>query len=166
MIPGVYTLRELQEAIATDQQRWQPLVFTNGCFDIIHAGHVRYLQVAKSMGRSLVVGLNNDESVRTIKPARSDAPRRPIVPELQRAEVLAALRAVDGVVIFDDPTATRLIEALKPDVYVKGGDYSLETLPEAPVVLACGGRIEFVKVEIPTSTTAIVNRILNGERVG
>lgn len=166
MIPGLYTLRELQEAIATDQQRWQPLVFTNGCFDIIHAGHVRYLQGAKSMGRSLVVGLNSDRSVRTIKPPRSDAPCRPIVPELQRAEVLAALKAVDGVVIFDDPTATRLIEALKPDVYVKGGDYSRETLPEASVVLACGGRIEFVKVEIPTSTTAIVNRILNQERVG
>jgi bifunctional ADP-heptose synthase (sugar kinase/adenylyltransferase) len=88
------------------------------------------------------------------------------VPELQRAEVLAALRAVDGVVIFDNPTATGLIEALKPDVYVKGGDYRLETLPEAPVVLGCGGRIELVEVEIATSTTAIVNRILNQAPLG
>lgn len=166
MISGLYTLSKLQEAIAADKERWRPLVFTNGCFDIIHAGHVRYLGVAKSLGRSLVVGLNSDASVRTIKPPQSNAPCRPIVPEAQRAEVLAALKAVDGVVMFDDPTASGLIEALNPDIYVKGGDYKPETLPEAHIVQACGGRIEFVQVEIPTSTTAIVECILNQSRLG
>lgn len=163
MTSGIYNLSELQEAIMADQQRWRPLVFTNGCFDLIHAGHVRYLQVAKSLGRSLIVGLNSDKSVHAIKSSWSGT-LRPIVPEEQRAEVLAALRAVDGVVIFDAPTATCLIEVLNPDIYVKGDDYSLENLPEAPVVRACGGQIELVKVEIPTSTTAIINRILSTKR--
>lgn len=161
MILGVYTLKELSQVIAADPSRWRPLVFTNGCFDLLHTGHVRYLQVAKSLGRSLVVGLNSDQSVRAIKPHQQGLPPRPIVPEQQRAEVLAALKPVDGVVIFHSLTATGLIEALKPDIYVKGGDYSLETLPETPAVQAYGGQIELVKVEIPTSTTAMINRILH-----
>ena len=161
MIPGVYTLNELQQTLAAAPEHWRPLVFTNGCFDLLHAGHVRYLQVAKSLGRSLVVGLNSDRSVKTIKQQTPGCPPRPIVTETQRAEVLAALKSVDGVVIFSEATATLLIEALQPDIYVKGGDYSLETLPEASVVQAYGGRIELVKVEIPTSTTAIIDRILN-----
>ena len=160
MIPNVYSLNELKEAIASDASRWRPLVFTNGCFDLLHAGHVRYLQVAKSLGRSLVVGLNSDRSVQTIKPHKPGSPPRPIVPEMQRAEVVAALKPVDGVVIFSETTATALLEALQPDIYVKGGDYSLETLPEASVVQAYGGRIELVKVEIPSSTTGIIDRIL------
>jgi rfaE bifunctional protein nucleotidyltransferase chain/domain len=136
------------------------LVFTNGCFDLLHAGHVRYLQVAKSLGRSLVVGLNSDQSIKTIKPNKPGFPPRPLVPEAQRAEVLASLKPVDAVVIFSETTATRLIQALQPDVYVKGGDYSQSTLPEAPVVQAYGGRIELVKVEVQTSTTTLINRIL------
>lgn len=159
MVLGIYALDELQEAIASDFERWRPLVFTNGCFDLLHAGHVRYLRVAKSFGRSLIVGLNSDQSVKTIKP-HSLGPPRPLVPEAQRAEVLAALKPVDGVVIFAETTATRLIQALRPDVYVKGGDYHSSTLPEAPVVQAYGGRIELVNVEVHTSTTALVNRIL------
>lgn len=161
MIPDVYSLNELKEAVATAPEEWRPLVFTNGCFDLLHTGHVRYLKVAKLLGRSLVVGLNSDLSVKMIKPQRPGCPPRPIVPETQRAEVLAALKSVDGVVIFSETTATQLIEALQPDIYVKGGDYSLETLPEASVVQAYGGRIELVKVEIPTSTTAIIDRILH-----
>ena len=160
MISGVYTLRELCEAIASDPERWRPMVFTNGCFDLIHAGHVRYLQAAKTLGRSLVVGLNSDESVVAIKPQQPGLPPRPIVPHSQRAEVLAALRAVDAVVIFTETTATQLITALKPDIYVKGGDYQLETLPEAPAVRAAGGKISLVKIEVPSSTSAIVKRIL------
>ncbi|MCA1990835.1 MAG: adenylyltransferase/cytidyltransferase family protein [Coleofasciculus sp. S288] len=159
MIPGIYRLSELQQAIAQNPHQWRPLVFTNGCFDLLHAGHVRYLQVAKSLGQALVVGLNSDQSVRAIKPHKSGFPPRPLVPEAQRAEVLAALKPVDGVVIFEDTTATCLIEALQPEVYVKGGDYDLSTLPEAPAVQAYGGRIELVKVEVYTSTTAIVDRI-------
>jgi rfaE bifunctional protein nucleotidyltransferase chain/domain len=159
-IPGTYSLSELQQAIALNPEQWRPLAFTNGCFDLLHAGHVRYLQVAKSLGRSLVVGLNSDQSIKTIKPNKPGFPPRPLVPEAQRAEVLASLKPVDAVVIFSETTATRLIQALQPDVYVKGGDYSQSTLPEAPVVQAYGGRIELVKVEVQTSTTTLINRIL------
>ena len=160
MFPGLYTLTELQQALASEPESWRSLVFTNGCFDLLHAGHVRYLQAAKSLGRTLVVGLNSDHSVQTIKPNREGLPNRPIVPEMQRAEVLCALKPVDAVVIFSETTATNLIAALKPDIYVKGGDYQIQTLPEAPTVQAYGGRIELVKIEIPSSTTAIINRIL------
>lgn len=163
MISGLYTLTELQQAIASSPELWRPLVFTNGCFDLLHVGHIRYLQVAKSLGRSLVIGLNSDRSVQTIKPNRPGLPQRPIVPEIQRAELLAALKPVDGVVIFHSSTAAQLIEALKPDIYVKGGDYRIETLPEAAVVQAYGGQVELVKIEIPTSTTGIIDRILQAK---
>jgi rfaE bifunctional protein nucleotidyltransferase chain/domain len=160
MTPGVYNLTELQQAIAAAPSQWRPLVFTNGCFDLLHVGHIRYLQSAKTLGRSLVVGLNHDASVAAIKPQAPGQPPRPIVPAEQRAELLAALRPVDAVVVFAETTADPLIAALKPDVYVKGGDYQLDTLPEAASVRACGGQIEFVTVEVPTSSTAIINRIL------
>ncbi|MDG2615566.1 adenylyltransferase/cytidyltransferase family protein [Thermoleptolyngbya sichuanensis XZ-Cy5] len=158
----VYTLAELQQAIAQNPDQWRPLVFTNGCFDLIHAGHVRYLQAAATQGRSLVVGLNSDASVQRIKPAKPGQPPRPIVPTAQRAEVLAALKPVDGVVVFEEPTAIALISALQPDIYVKGGDYTVATLPEAPTVQAYGGRIELIQVEVPSSTTVIIQRILAG----
>lgn len=164
MISGVYSLAELQAAIATHAKYWRPLVFTNGCFDLLHVGHVRYLQIAKTFGQALVVGLNSDQSVRTIKPQSPGNPPRPIVPEAQRAEVLAALKPVDGVVIFPETTAAELVTALKPDIYVKGGDYTLATLPEAKIVLACGGRVELVKIEIPSSTSAIIHRILSASQ--
>ncbi|HIK54904.1 MAG TPA: D-glycero-beta-D-manno-heptose 1-phosphate adenylyltransferase [Synechococcales cyanobacterium M55_K2018_004] len=157
---GIFSLAELQEAIAQDPEQWRPLVFTNGCFDLIHAGHVRYLQAAKELGRALVVGVNSDESVRSLKPARGGLPPRPIMPEQQRAEVIAALRPVDGVVIFAEPTAIALIRALQPQVYVKGGDYQTGALPEAPIVRAYGGQIVLIPIEVNCSTTAIIERIL------
>lgn len=160
MIPGVYTLEELQQIIAANPDSWRPLILTNGCFDLLHAGHVRYLQVAKTLGRSLVVGLNSDGSVAQIKPAALGYPLRPIVPEVQRAEVVAALKPVDGVVVFQAQTATELIEALKPEIYVKGGDYQVETLPEATAVQAYGGQVKLIQIEVPSSTTSIINRIL------
>jgi D-glycero-beta-D-manno-heptose 1-phosphate adenylyltransferase len=160
MISGVYTLRELELTIASAPDRWRPMVFTNGCFDILHAGHVRYLQAAKALGRSLVVGLNSDASVVAIKPQQPGLPPRPIVPENQRAEVLAALKSVDAVVIFSESTATQLISILKPDIYVKGGDYQRSTLPEAPAVQAVGGKISLIEIEVPSSTSAIVKCIL------
>jgi len=160
MISGVYRLKELERSIASDPDNWRPIVFTNGCFDILHAGHVRYLQAAKNLGRSLVVGLNSDASVQAIKPQQPGLPPRPIVPENQRAEVLAALKPVDAVVIFSEITATKLINILKPDIYVKGGDYQVETLPEAPAVIAGGGKISLIEIEVPSSTSAIVKRIL------
>jgi rfaE bifunctional protein nucleotidyltransferase chain/domain len=123
-------------------------------------GHVRYLQTAKRLGRKLLVGLNSDRSVAQLKPQVPGYPARPLVPEQQRAEVLSALRAVDGVVIFEELTAIHLIAALQPDIYVKGGDYTPENLPEYPTVQAYGGHIEFVTIEVPTSTTGLVQRIL------
>ncbi|GFE69513.1 adenylyltransferase/cytidyltransferase family protein [Chroococcus sp. FPU101] len=156
---AVYTLYELELAIATYPEQWRPLVLTNGCFDLLHVGHVRYLNAAKTYGKTLVVGLNSDHSVGQIKPHKAGSPPRPIIPETQRAEVIAALKAVDGVVIFNETTANHLIKTLKPDIYVKGGDYTLSTLPEAPTVQAYGGQIELVKIEISTSTSGIIEYI-------
>jgi D-glycero-beta-D-manno-heptose 1-phosphate adenylyltransferase len=158
-LTGIYTLEQLQGLIAAHPEQWRPLVFTNGCFDLLHPGHVRYLQAAKALGKALVVGLNSDRSVMAIKPAKPGQPQRPIVTGAYRAEVLAALRAVDGVIIFDELTADNSIAKLQPDIYVKGGDYSIDTLPEAPSVLAYGGKIQLIQVEIPTSTTAIIRKI-------
>lgn len=160
MSAGIYSLEALQTAIAADPDCWRPLVVTNGCFDLLHPGHVRYLNSARQLGRSLVVGINSDESIRLIKPDR--IPPRPIVTELERAEVLAALKSVDGVVIFSEKTACELVEALRPEIYAKGGDYNLQTLPEASIVQSYGGQVRLIDIEVPSSTTAIVDRILRG----
>jgi len=157
----VYKLEELKTIIDQNPNQWRPLVFTNGCFDLLHVGHTRYLTQAKSYGKTLIIGVNSDRSVTQIKPPEKGKPLRPIIPENQRAELLTTLEAVDGVVIFAETTATRVIEALKPDIYVKGGDYQIETLPESPTVFAYGGKIKLVDIEIPTSTTKIINQILD-----
>ena len=136
-------------------RRGKKIVFTNGCFDIIHAGHVRYLTAAKNFGDVLIVGLNTDESVRKLKGAS-----RPINSQDDRAEVLLGLKAVDHVIFFGEQTAENLIAEVKPDVYVKGGDYTLETLPEAKIVQSYGGRVEFVNLVAGRSTTKIVEKIL------
>lgn len=136
------------------RQKYHKIVFTNGCFDILHAGHVRYLEGARSLGDCLVIGLNSDASVRALK-----GEARPINNEQDRAEVLSALRAVDHVVIFGEQTAEKLIDMLRPDIYVKGGDYSVETLPEAKHVLGYGGRIEFIPFLPGRSSTNIINRM-------
>ena len=132
----------------------QQVVFTNGCFDIIHAGHVRYLQEARAQGDCLVLGLNSDASVRGLK-----GPTRPINSELDRAEVVGALKAVDYVVIFGEQTAENLIAKVRPAVYVKGGDYTLDTLPEAKIVQSYGGRVHFVKMVEGRSTTNVIKKI-------
>ena len=137
------------------RRRGKKIVFTNGCFDIIHAGHVRYLTAAKSFGDVLIVGLNDDESVRRLKGAN-----RPINSQADRAEVLLGLKAVDHVIFFGEQTAENLIAEVKPVVYVKGGDYTLETLPEAKIVQSYGGRVEFVNLVADRSTTNIVEKIL------
>lgn len=161
---GVFTIAQLKKAIALNPTKWRPLVFTNGCFDLLHVGHTRYLKAAKSMGKKLIVGLNSDRSVQQIKPSQPNFPPRPIVEQNQRAEVLACLKMVDGVVIFEQTTAINLIKELEPDIYVKGGDYTVSTLPEAPTVMSYGGKIELVKIEIPSSTTNIINRILSSQK--
>lgn len=155
---GLYSLHDLQKRVERD--RWRPLVFTNGCFDLLHCGHVRYLQAAKALGRSLVVGVNSDRSVAAIKPPAPGQPPRPLIPDIQRAEIIAALKPVDGVFIFPETTAIAAINLLRPDIYVKGGDYDPDSLPEAPAVRACGGEIHLIDIEVPQSTTHIVRRIL------
>lgn len=132
----------------------QKVVFTNGCFDILHAGHVTYLEKARSFGDCLVLGLNTDASVRRLK-----GPERPINNELDRAKVVGALKAVDYVVLFGEQTAEHLISLVRPDVYVKGGDYTLETLPEAKIVQSYGGKVEFVQMVPGRSTTNIIKKI-------
>lgn len=134
------------------------IIFTNGCFDIIHAGHVRYLTAAKNFGDILIVGLNTDESVRRLK-----GNSRPINNQNDRAEVLLGLKAVDYVIFFGEQTAEALIAEIKPDIYVKGGDYTLETLPEAKIVQKYGGRVEFVNLVAGKSTTNIVEKILEAK---
>jgi rfaE bifunctional protein nucleotidyltransferase chain/domain len=136
------------------------LVLTNGVFDVLHAGHIAYLEAARELGDCLLVGLNIDATVRALK-----GPDRPLVPQEDRARVLTAIRYVDGIVFFDEPTASALISALKPAVYVKGGDYSTDdsragvSLPEAPAVRAYGGEIVILPYLQGRSTTSLVTRI-------
>ena len=150
IIPREY----IKEACDTVRADGGTIVFTNGCFDILHAGHVRYLTAAEAMGDFLVIGLNSDASVRRLK-----GEGRPIVSEADRAEVLDALRAVDIVTIFDEPTAEELVRLVRPNVYVKGGDYTLDTLPEAKIVQEAGGRVEFIPFVEGHSTTGVIERI-------
>ncbi len=145
---------ELVQEVARLQAAGRRVVFTNGCFDILHAGHVRYLNAARAVGDVLVLGLNSDDSVRRLK-----GESRPINSEEDRAEVLAGLAAVDYVVIFDEPTAEPLVELLKPDVYVKGGDYTVERLPESRIVASYGGETVLVP-EVPgRSSTNMIKKI-------
>jgi len=131
------------------------IVFTNGCFDLMHVGHTRYLQAAKALGDVLVVGVNTDASVRSL----DKAPDRPIVPEAQRAEVLAALACVDFVVLFPEPDPHALIAALQPDVLVKGGDWALDRIVGRDIVEARGGVVKTVPLVPGLSTTALIHRI-------
>ena len=136
-----------------DEGKW--VVFTNGCFDILHVGHAQYLEQARATGDVLVVGVNSDLSVRGLK-----GPSRPLVPEAERAEMLAHLEAVSYVCIFDEERPNDLIDALKPNIHVKGGDYREEDLPEAPVVKRNGGRVIIMPLVEGKSTTNIIERIL------
>lgn len=130
------------------------IVFTNGCFDILHAGHVRYLQAAKELGDCLILGLNSDQSVSAIK-----GPTRPINQQEDRAEVVSALSAVDYVVIFDEPTAESLVTVIQPTIYVKGGDYNVKDLPEAAIVAQYGGETVLIP-EVPgRSTTNMIKKM-------
>lgn len=132
------------------------LVVTNGCFDILHLGHVTYLESARNRGEALLIGINSDEATRQLKGAG-----RPVNPETDRAAVLAALQSVDGVCIFTDPTATKFLAAAQPDIYVKGGDYTLDTLnqDERRAVESAGGKIVLVPFVPGKSTTALIEKI-------
>lgn len=142
-------------AAAAARAAGRRVVFTNGCFDLLHAGHVRYLAQARDLGDMLVVGLNSDDSVRSLGKGED----RPLVPEAQRAEVLAALAAVDLVVVFDQPTPLELIGAIAPDVLVKGGDWPVERIVGAEVVQAAGGRVLSLPLVPGLSTSELLRRI-------
>jgi D-beta-D-heptose 7-phosphate kinase/D-beta-D-heptose 1-phosphate adenosyltransferase len=145
------------------RQRGQKVVFTNGCFDLLHLGHVRYLEEARALGDVLVLGLNSDASVRQLK-----GPRRPLVDQDERAQVMSALRPVDHVVIFEELTADSILAALQPEIYVKGGDYSLadgnsatvKPLPEEPTVRAYGGHVVLIPFLPGHSTTDLIRKVL------
>jgi rfaE bifunctional protein nucleotidyltransferase chain/domain len=146
-----------EEAVAFRRElrsRGERLVFTNGCFDLLHAGHVRYLNAARGLGDRLLVGLNDDASVRRLK-----GPGRPVVPEAERAEVLCALTAVDAVVLFPEETPLRLIEVLLPDILVKGADWPLSAIVGRLEVEAAGGRVLTLPLLSGRSTTALLERI-------
>lgn len=132
------------------------VVATSGCFDLIHSGHVRLLQAARTLGDVLFVGLNSDRSVERVKGAG-----RPLVPLAERAALLAALRSVDHVVVFDETTPEQFLAKLKPHIYCKGSDYSLEALPERNAVWAAGGRIELIDIQSAPSTSLLIGRILS-----
>ena len=136
--------------------RGKALVVTNGCFDILHPGHVTYLETARDFGDGLLVGINGDDATRQLK-----GPNRPVNSQDDRAAVLAALESVSAVCIFAEKTATRFLERAQPDIYVKGGDYTLETLnqDERRAVESCGGRIQLVSFVPGKSTTAILEKI-------
>ena len=145
----------LLTTLSDERAKGKRIVFTNGCFDLLHVGHTRYLQAAKSLGNLLVVGVNTDASVRSLEKALD----RPIVPEGQRAEVLAALSCVDFVVLFAEPDPGRLIAAIQPDVLVKGGDWAPDTIVGRDVVESRGGVVRTIPLVPGMSTTALVERI-------
>lgn len=151
-------IMSLEQARAVREQvasRGGRVVFTNGCFDLLHVGHVRYLKEARRQGDLLIVGLNNDESTRQLK-----GEGRPFMVERDRAEILAALECVDCVVLFSEGTAENLVRALKPDIYVKGGNYRLQELPEADVVAEYDGEVYLTPVTRGRSTTRLISAIV------
>jgi D-glycero-beta-D-manno-heptose 1-phosphate adenylyltransferase len=155
MTERVLTLVELEALRPAWSDGGQRMVFTNGTFDVLHVGHVRYLQAARSLGDLLVVGINSDVSARGYK-----GPGRPVVPQDERAEIVAALRCVDYVTIFDEPTAEHLVAALRPDIYVKGGDYDgTKPLPEAEIVRAYGGEVRIIPYVAGRSATELIERM-------
>lgn len=155
MASRVVTRDRAIKACARWRRDGRTVVLTNGCFDLLHVGHLRYLRQARSLGR-LIVAVNSDASTRRLK-----GPSRPIVPENERAEMLASLRCVDLVTIFDEATAEAILEEVAPDVYVKGGDYGANgrQLPEAAVALRIGARVELIPLVESHSTSALIDRI-------
>ena len=146
---------KLESILNERRKKGDKIVFTNGCFDVLHVGHVRYLLQARMMGDLLVVGLNSDQSVRLLK-----GDKRPLVPEGERAELLSHLASVDYICLFDELRPDRLIERVKPGIHVKGGDYRAEDLPEAKTVERFGGEVVVVGLVEGKSTTNIIDKII------
>lgn len=155
----IVVLEELVPVIARLKQDCKRIVFTNGCFDIIHAGHIRYLKSAKDLGDILVVGLNSDESVRTIK-----GESRPIISQEERAEILSSIRPVDYVVIFNEPDPYKTIAAIKPDILIKGGDWAIEDIVGRDIVESYGGEVRTIPFVEGFSSSRIIGDVLNRYR--
>lgn len=153
----ILTWPALRRRVTAWRRQRVRVVFTNGCFDLVHPGHVRYLRAARRLGDVLVVGVNSDASVRRLK-----GPSRPIVPQDARCEVLAALEMVDAVVLFDQDTPYELIQMVQPDVLVKGGDWRPEQIVGADIVRARGGRVRSLRFAPGYSTSALLERIARG----
>ncbi len=155
MATKVLTKEQLAPLLQQARAQKKRIVFTNGCFDLMHIGHTRYLQAAKALGDVLVVGVNSDASVRSL----NKAPDRPVVTEAQRAEVLAALGCVDYVAIFSEPDPLNLITAIQPDVLVKGGDWDIDRIIGRGVVEQRGGAVRTIPLVPGMSTTSLIQRI-------
>ena len=148
--------RDIQKKVKQLQENGKKVVFTNGVFDILHVGHLTYLEEARELGDVLIVGVNSDKSVKTNK-----GDKRPINPEQNRAEMLLGLKFVDFTVIFDEKTPENLLDLLKPDIHVKGGDYKKEDLPETEIVEKNGGEVKILSFVDNISTTEIINKIID-----
>lgn len=150
----IKSLEKLKKIVSSLKKKGKRIVFTNGCFDILHYGHVKYLQEAKKKGDCLVVGINSDASVRKIKGSR-----RPIVKEKDRLSIIAALESVDYVACFNQTTPLKIIKTLKPDLLIKGSDWNKEDIVGKDIVLSYGGRVQTVKLVKDRSTTDIIKKI-------
>ena len=147
----IFNREELKRQVAAWRKLKDAIILANGCFDLLHVGHVRYLRAAKNIGGRLIVAINSDESARNLK-----GEGRPLMPESERAEIVAALCDVDAVVIFPEPDVRALVREIRPDVQAKGTDYTVDTVPERDVVTECGGRVEIVGDPKDHSTTEII----------
>jgi rfaE bifunctional protein nucleotidyltransferase chain/domain len=147
-------LKDLKPIIDKYSKRGKKIVFTNGCFDILHIGHVRYLEEAKRLGDILIVGINSDNSVRELK-----GKGRPFIPVEERAEIVSSLKSVDYVVTFNETDPERLIKQIRPDIHVKGGDYTMSEIPEAELVKSLGGKVVILEEVKERSTSNIYRKI-------
>ncbi|HKW16238.1 MAG TPA: adenylyltransferase/cytidyltransferase family protein [Terriglobales bacterium] len=145
---------ELKHQVQTWRANHQKITLANGCFDLLHVGHIHYLHAAKQLGGKLVVAINSDESVRALK-----GDGRPLMPASERAEILAAMSAVDAVVIFNEPDVRALVREVRPDIQAKGTDYTAQSVPERDTVIECGGRVEIVGDPKDHSATEIIRRL-------
>jgi rfaE bifunctional protein nucleotidyltransferase chain/domain len=150
----VLNRQDLAVRVEAERRKGAKIVFANGCFDVLHVGHTRYLSGARELGDLLVVGVNSDDQVRIQK-----GPGRPILPAAERAELVASLESVDYVTVFEEPTVEQLLLALKPDVHAKGTDYTEETVPEREVVRSYGGRVAIVGDPKDHSTTSLLTKL-------
>ena len=155
----ILTRDQLRRQVDRWRRGGERIILTNGCFDLLHVGHVRYLHAAKQLGGRVVVGLNSDESARALKGVG-----RPLMPAAERAEILAALADVDAIVIFSEPDVRALVREIRPDIHAKGTDYTADNVPERDAVVECGGRVAIVGDPKDHSATEFIARIGSRER--